>query len=74
MVNKKVDLKKFVKKGLEISGIEKKLLKGTKRLKHGAWGSQSLDNLKRRTLTKKKIRAKVTKYKRKGYTPKSRLK
>ena len=37
-----------------------------KKTKKGKWGSQSLDNLKRRKVTKKKISAKLRKYKYKG--------
>jgi hypothetical protein len=37
-----------------------------KKTKKGKWGSQSLAHLKRRTTTKKKIQAKLRKYKYKG--------
>jgi hypothetical protein len=59
------NVKKFIASG--------KKLKNSK-LKKGKWGGQSLDHIKRRTTSKKKIRAKILKYKRKGYTPKNRLK
>ena len=45
-----------------------------KKAKKGKWGSQSLAHIKRRTTDAKKVNRKLLKYKRKGYSPKSRLK
>jgi hypothetical protein len=51
-----------------------KLGKKPKRAKKGKRGAQSAAYLKRRTTTKKNVSRKLLKYKRKGYTPKNRLK
>ena len=45
-----------------------------KKAKKGKWGGQSLAHVKRLATNKKKVRAKLLKYKRKGYTPKNRIK
>ena len=45
-----------------------------KKTKKGKWGSQSLAHVKRRVTNQKKVSRKLLKYKRKGYTPKNRLK
>jgi hypothetical protein len=52
--------KKFIEGGKKLKNLSIFKKKNTKK---GKWGSQSLANLKRRRITKKKISAKLRKYK-----------